>query len=258
MTYVLFSGGLDSWICLNWASARFGPESVRAIYFDFGQQYAEKEISSAQFLCGLVGVKLILRRDLLGILQENKVTGFIPFRNTMLLVHTAALPNAERVVFGALWAENAPDKQPEYLESMREVLRDQRESGTFTIETPLDAMTKRQAVQWARKRYGYLFATGIPHTISCYGDSILACSSCMSCWNRWVALYPETTDNRPAEWMLSKMSEQRPETDWRNISLVDRLERGFEWYRTLNRYTREFKGRRLVPYLWQRRHQAYS
>ncbi len=209
MTYVLFSSGLDSWCCLHEAILRCGVDNVRAIYFDMGQCYAQKEIAAAHELCNAVGVQLIIREDLNGLLCENRNTAEMPLRNLFLIMAIAAIPNARAVVFGMLKNEQPVDKNPKFVKRVQTLL-DSQTGGRFTIITPYADFTKTKMLGHALKHYKWpVFSEMLPITIGCHNATKEPCGECIACFNRWVAftlndvVIPVSSRPEPvAEWML--------------------------------------------------------
>jgi 7-cyano-7-deazaguanine synthase in queuosine biosynthesis len=249
---VLFSGGIDSLIHLWWAEEKFGARQLRLIYFDAGQCYAKRELSYAERLAVLHGLKL----DVIPLtaLKEDKKTGHIPMRNLLFLLHVAAStePEYDGVVFGMLKAESSEDKNPAFIRRTQKLIDTQfaktmyrAEKREFIIYTPFAGYTKTQMIRWYLQRD--FPAYQLYETVACYTPQGEMCGECISCANRWLAfdqigLTPEKYLEHPADGMLHRlwlMAHNKSDSNWKAVGLIKAWKRRqwiWEMYRSLTRY----------------------
>lgn len=191
MITVLFSGGIDSWACLNWAISTFGKKNIKALYALVGSSYASRELAVAGELCSKLGVVLETTAAL--DMVENPDDGHIPLRNTFLLLQSALDEECEGVVFGMLRGDSCEDKNNAYVALMQKLFDSQfkksiyrKTTRPFVIYTPFGNDTKTQLVAWAKKNTSLEW---MMETVGCYSYGVIPCGRCTSCFNRWVALY---------------------------------------------------------------------
>lgn len=229
MKYVLFSGGLDSLACLVWSIGKWGKENVMPIYFDFGQQYAEKEKLAFNKVCDILLIPQSLTVDAHETLVEDKETAYIPFRNTFLILMTAMQEDCDAIVFGMLQGSRTnPDTNPQFIKTMQKLLDSQtqqtpnQQGHKIQIYTPMEHFTKTEAVRWMNRKQNTVSIIQIreliARTVGCYREYITPCGQCMSCFNRWVALennylsHLDTYQMPPYNWMLENMRHDRQDS----------------------------------------------
>ncbi|WP_438728914.1 7-cyano-7-deazaguanine synthase QueC [Parasphingorhabdus sp. DH2-15] len=202
---VLLSGGLDSMVCA--ALAKEQGFRVFALTIDYNQRH-RVEIAAAQNIAAHLGLEkhIILPLDLrqfggsaltadisvpkTGVGDDIPVT-YVPARNLVFLSLTLAWAeavNAQNIFIGvnALDYSGYPDCRPEFIAKFGELAelatkagdQDMGEASHFTINTPLQYMTKAQIAAEA-KRLGLDPAM----SWSCYDPSEdgMACGLCDSC-----------------------------------------------------------------------------
>lgn len=194
---VLLSGGLDSLV--NLAEATAVGYDVTALFIDYGQKAADKELKAAGkqsdfYGCRLITVSLPWYRGLLPpglrgeltdnpahlISAEGDTYVWAPNRNGLLLAAAAAYAeyletNLILTGFNAEEAETFPDNSADFIAAYNESLRYSTSNGvmadSFTAE-----MDKKRIVARA-------IELGAPLNMvySCYGGGEALCGSCNSC-----------------------------------------------------------------------------
>lgn len=185
---VLFSGGLDSTVCLYLAIQDHGKENVHALIFDYGQVHSS-EISCAIKICE----KLNISFDLLpigGILKSSSPLlanaskqynsdgvekTFVPMRNMLFLtiaINRALTKGAANVVIGVNDSDNNyPDCSYDFILSLQTcanrsiIPKDARLSrNPVTIMTPLLYNNKRDTILLSRTLPGCYEMLAYTHT----------------------------------------------------------------------------------------------
>ncbi|MGE5339708.1 MAG: 7-cyano-7-deazaguanine synthase QueC [Gemmatimonadota bacterium] len=225
---VLFSGGLDSTVCLAWALSRYA--QVETVGFDYGQpQPVELEVRP-QVLGALrsafpewrerLGPDHVIKMAALVQIATTALTSdaqrrlaekslpstFVPGRNLLFLTYAAAIAFRRdlQILVGGMSEtdySDYPDSRDKVLQSLQRTLSlgmDQR----FTIETPLMRLDKAQTWQLAADLGGEkLIELLRAETHSCYmgvRDKLHAwgrgCGICPACalraagWDSWQAM----------------------------------------------------------------------
>src|SRR4051812_16895884 len=81
---VLFSSGIDSLACLQWARLHF--RSVVGLYVNLHTKYSQEEMQRSMELCAQLNVQFSLAQlPLLGEFESKDGFGHIPMRNIFLL-----------------------------------------------------------------------------------------------------------------------------------------------------------------------------
>lgn len=216
---VLFSGGIDSLGCLQWAVDKF--QIVTALYIDVGVSYSDLEISVVRDIIKLHRLRRLHVADMRFLGQRVGNIGHIPLRNTFFLEYASLF--ADNIVFGMLKGEMSEDKNPKYIRRMETLLNSQVVENLYNttrrrirIHTPFANKTKTDVVRYLRIQG---CQRDLEKTIGCINATtpMKACGHCISCFNRWVALenngwgeldkYPETWPkvNHPAVWGLDQL-----------------------------------------------------
>ena len=190
MIDVLFSGGMDSWIHLNWAIGEFGSDRVRAVYIDGVVDHVE-ELAAANKLALMASVRLTVIRVFLYV--KIRRLGISTGRNLIFILRVAALEDSEGVVFGRLTGASE-DKNEKFVVMVN--------SFRFSVQT--------KSVRAGQRFKIYLhsvirFQDSDDNSIYQYPSNraiasirpirlrleamIRQCGRCQSCFNRWVALY---------------------------------------------------------------------
>lgn len=169
MRLILLSGGIDS------VAAGLVSEADSALFVDYGQVAARKELQSARILSALTGWGFhVATVSSPGIPAPDSV-GVIPARNALLLTIAISLVGANgggEVVHGAAGADQAGfvDCRKEFFDLMRSVAA----PWGVSILTPL-IDKPRQDIIWnvPEKLRAY--------TWSCYTAGPIPCGECLSC-----------------------------------------------------------------------------
>ena len=178
---VLFSGGMDSTLCLIMAQRE--DASVEAVAVDYGQRHARQELAQAVLIAQTLAIPLHILRGVdvgdgaltCGVGELDSASAVLPGRNKALLRAAGWLHGlrASELVIGAT-LDDAPhfeDCRPEFFEALSV------EWG-IRIEAPLVAMTKADVV-CAFAAWGA--SSTLVYTYSCYRGAELACGFCGAC-----------------------------------------------------------------------------
>lgn len=198
----LFSGGLDSTVCLY--LARSQQYETVALSIEYGQRHY-KEVSKAQDIARALQVRhyfaslsmpwkgssllddkvrLPQNRDL-PILSKEIPSTYVPGRNSAFLalaMSCAETENADAIFFGAnaLDYSGYPDCRPEYLEAfVRAMLLGTKigiEGKKIEIQTPLLHLSKKDIVLLGKK-----LDVPFEKTWSCYAGEDTPCGVCDAC-----------------------------------------------------------------------------
>jgi 7-cyano-7-deazaguanine synthase len=203
---VLLSGGLDSTTTL--AIAKNEGYEIYAISFDYGQRH-KNELAAAKRVALSLGVRqhIVISFDLrciggsaltsdmevpkereLSDIGEGVPVTYVPARNTIFLSFSlgwAEVLGAPHIFIGvnALDYSGYPDCRPEYIKAYQEMANLATKAGvegssSFTIHTPLMAMSKADIVKKGR-------ALGVDFSLTwtCYDPAPggVACGRCDAC-----------------------------------------------------------------------------
>lgn len=201
---VLFSGGLDSTVCLaaarREAVARFRPPPF-ALTFDYHQRH-RRELVRARLICDHLSIEqLTVEIDATtwggSALTDNAIPvpeasapdtippTYVPARNLVFLSIATSIAEArelDRIVIGvnALDYSGYPDCRPEFIDSFRTTARLGTRRGVsghpIEVVAPLVGMTKAEIV-----RQGLDLDAPLALTWSCYRGLDRPCGSCDSC-----------------------------------------------------------------------------
>jgi 7-cyano-7-deazaguanine synthase len=209
---VLFSGGIDSTVCLTGAVKTFGADEVVALTMFYGQKH-EKELESAKAVAEHLGVKHMIK-DLSAVFeidnnpllskstqqmpqgsyaeQERDPDGmsktYVPFRNGLFLSYAAAIAyslGATRVFYGAHADDAAGNAYPDCTEDFYDGMNAAIFEGTgkkVQMYAPLLEMNKAMIV-----REGIDLNAPLHLTWSCYEGRKHACGKCGTCIDRLAA-----------------------------------------------------------------------
>lgn len=196
---VLFSGGLDSTVCLYWALAQ-GYECL-ALSVSYGQKHS-REVAAAKAIAKNLGVKFEHITLSLPWLAASSLVGekdvpaadaddigkkvpstYVPARNLLFVSLAASFADAvgaEAVVLGpnAVDYSGYPDCREEFYKPLSSAVKE----GTVNqpkILTPLIKMSKAQIIKLGAE-------LGVPFekTWSCYRGGARPCGQCESCYLR--------------------------------------------------------------------------
>ncbi len=199
---VLFSGGLDSAICL--ALAHTQGFEVYALTFDYGQRHAA-ELTAAK---NIVSVLQVAEHKIISLtplhLDSSALTDksinipdyvdtqgvpvtYVPARNTIFLsiaLGYAEVIGAYDIFIGVNSVDfvNYPDCRPEYITAFERLANLATKAGVegqgFTIQAPLLNLSKAEAIALGNK-------LGVDYlaTVTCYqaNEQGHACGTCSSC-----------------------------------------------------------------------------
>ncbi len=209
---VLFSGGIDSTVCLAQAVKIYGNKNVIAVSFDYGQNNS-KELIQSKEICDYYKVEHVVidiknifefsnsslikksNRDIphetydvqYKKLKENEnVSTNVPFRNGVMLSICASFAlskNAKVIYYGIHHEEGIahelyPDCSSEFDYAMDMAIY----TGTgkkVSIVSPLVEMSKKEIIELGTK-------LKIPFNLTwtCYEDNEYACGKCTACIDR--------------------------------------------------------------------------
>ena len=210
---VLFSGGLDSSVCLGLAVKKYGADEVLALSVNYGQKH-RKEIAAAERVAAFYGVKRITL-DLGEIFKDSSctllegssgeipheeyaaqleksggapVTTYVPFRNGLFLSSAAAVAlshGCSVIYYGAHADDAAGNAYPDTSAAFNRAISDAIYIGSgneLRIEAPFIDQPKSRVVAVGAE-------LGVPFelTWSCYEGHEKACGVCGTCRDRLAA-----------------------------------------------------------------------
>ena len=207
---VLFSGGLDSTVCLGLAVRAYGVGEVLALSVSYGQKH-KKEMEASQRIAEFYGVKRLTldlgeifrgsacallegaaegipHADYSSQLAESRgapVSTYVPFRNGLFLSSAAAVAishGCEVIYYGAHADDAAGAAYPDTSAAFNRAIADAVYIGSgnaVRIEAPFIDRPK-SAVVAAGKEIGVPFEM----TWSCYEGREKACGVCGTCRDR--------------------------------------------------------------------------
>lgn len=210
---VLFSGGLDSTVCLGMAVREYGAGEVLALSVYYGQRH-KKELEAAARVAGYYGVRQItldlgeLFKDstcsLLEGASEDIPTGdyseqlektngapvstYVPFRNGLFLSSAASVAlshGCEVIYYGAHADDAAGNAYPDTSEAFNEAISRAIWLGSgkaLTVLAPFIDQPKSQVVATGRELH-----VPLELTWSCYEGHEKACGVCGTCRDRRLA-----------------------------------------------------------------------
>ena len=207
---VLFSGGLDSTVCLGLAVEKYGANEVLALSIYYGQKH-KKEMEASEKLAAFYGVKRITL-DLGEIFKDSNCTllegaeediphedyseqlekakgspvnTYVPYRNGLFLSSAAsvALSNGCEVIYYGAHADDAagnayPDTSVEFNNAIADAIYI-GSGNALRVAAPFIDKPKANVVA-AGKEIGVPFAL----TWSCYEGREKACGVCGTCRDR--------------------------------------------------------------------------
>lgn len=192
---VLFSGGMDSTVCLHWAMERH--DEVIALLVDYGQVHSV-ELESAKQITDRLGIAALLVSLPEGTLKgDSTLLGgqgaapgaaveYVPMRNMLLLAlaaNRAVVWNCHKIVFGATQTDMGgfPDCGHLFLASAQRTIDDSLPATAkpLALQTPLRYADKQQVVEMAAELSGCMESLALSHT--CYRGVRPGCGKCSSC-----------------------------------------------------------------------------
>ncbi len=210
---VLLSGGQDSTTSLYWAKEKYGADELLALSIFYGQRHAP-ELQAAQNIAKMAGVRHVeleatvlaaigdsdlVKKDTeikadggykdtatLDTMSKGLPTSFVPGRNLLFLSLAAAVAvreGAKEIVTGVCQTDFSgyPDCRRLFIDSLERTLTlaMPSQSGPFSIQTPLMAITKADTVRLARGLPGCWEALALSAT--CYEGKRPGCGVCPAC-----------------------------------------------------------------------------
>ena len=188
---ILFSGGLDSTVCLYWAKKEFGKE-ITTLHFSYSQQNQSHELIATK--------KIIEKNDLLTHYYHIEIDKelipvpktyignfFIPGRNLLFLTLAGIFAynhKIEHIVLGTRQLSRFPDCSDHFTKSAQISLHLALKYN-ITIHTPLMNRSKGYTIKLAQKLPGCMEA--LSYTRSCYSDNDIPCNNCEACAGRILA-----------------------------------------------------------------------
>ena len=196
---VLFSGGLDSTVCLYWAINK--GYNCEILSFDYGQKH-KREILSVKKIAKKLNLKpniiklnlpwlkvssLVDKCKKLPISARAEIgkklsipSTYVPARNLMfasIAVSFAESIGAEAIVLGpnVLDYSGYPDCRPKFYEQLSKAVAQGCER-KVKILTPIIKLSKREIVKLGKK-----LKAPVEDTWSCYAGGIKPCGKCDSC-----------------------------------------------------------------------------
>jgi len=200
---VIFSGGMDSTVCLYWAKRKF--DEVEAITFQYDQKH-DNEVSAAKKICDLAKVRQkIVKLDFLPELVKSNLfqgqgnvnelnekelpSSFVPNRNQLFitLAHAYAQKiGAKHLVTGVCQTDYSgyPDCRESFIKLIQ-LTTNEGSQENILIHTPLMHLDKAQTFDYAEGLGCYSVVMNLSQT--CYnGDKTInawgkGCGKCPAC-----------------------------------------------------------------------------
>ena len=207
---VLFSGGLDSSVCLGLAVKEYGPDEVLALSIYYGQKH-RKELEASEKVAAFYGVKRITL-DLGEIFRDSRcslleaageeipheaysaqlaksdgapVSTYVPFRNGLFLSSAASVAlssGCEVIYYGAHADDSAGSTYPDTSPAFNSAIADAIYIGSgnaLRVVAPFIGRPKADVVAVGKE-------IGVPFelTWSCYEGREKACGLCGTCRDR--------------------------------------------------------------------------
>lgn len=191
---ILYSGGLDSFLMYRYAvgTGLYAPEDIKCVYYDIGQDYAEKEIAVLPDFVEIRKVDWLNIVDNTGGKEGNESGSiFIPGRNMVLATLAASQYLPDVIWLGALAGEGhegATDKNYKFKKQITELMSYVLSpfKGEVKLSYPFAEMNmgKRDIVSYAIMN-GLATAEEILATSSCMSGVEEKCGKCVVCFRRW-------------------------------------------------------------------------
>jgi len=223
---VLFSGGLDSSVCLGLAVRKYGADEVLALSIFYGQKH-KKELEASERVADFYEVRRmtldlgeIFKDSACSLLESSDeeiphedyseqlkktngapVSTYVPFRNGLFLSCAASIAlskGCEVIYYGAHSDDAAGSAYPDTSSEFNKAITDALYIGSgnaLKVEAPFINKTKTDVVAEGVR-------TGVPFelTWSCYEGHDKACGVCATCLDRLKA-FKENGLKDPVEYM---------------------------------------------------------
>ena len=207
---VLFSGGLDSTVCLAMAVKEYGADQVIALSIAYGQKH-RKEMEASEKIASFYGVTRrtldlgeIFKGSSCSLLEESEdeiphedyvdqlseadgdpLTTYVPYRNGLFLSSAAAIAlscGCEVIYYGAHADDSAGNAYPDTSSAFNDAISQAIYIGSgnaLTVIAPFINASKADVVAAGAK-------LGVPFelTWSCYEGHEKACGTCGTCRDR--------------------------------------------------------------------------
>lgn len=195
---IIFSGGIDSSLCLYEAMHTYGVQNILALSFNYDQTHAQELVSAHKIATDWKVEHLTLKLDFLKQISESALTNkessnvVLPGRNGLFIRIAAILGfkhNAFTIITGVNEADapDFPDCRRPFMDALEKVLRMDFENESFRILTPISGLSKKAILERAHK-LGILKYL-LENTTTCYhGISQPGCEKCLACKIRNKAL----------------------------------------------------------------------
>lgn len=222
---VLFSGGLDSSVCLGMAVEKYGAGEVLALSVYYGQKH-KKEMTASEQVAAYYGVKRItldlgeIFKDSTCTLLEGADEGipheeyseqlkktegkpvntYVPYRNGLFLSSAAAIAlshGCKEIYYGAHADDAAGNAYPDTSTAFNKAISDAIYIGSgneLTVVAPFIDKPKAEVV-----RTGMEIGVPFELTWSCYEGHEKACGVCGTCRDRLAAFAANGVQD-PAEY----------------------------------------------------------
>lgn len=210
---VLFSGGLDSSVCLGMAVDKYGADQVLALSVSYGQKH-KKELEASEKVAAYYGVRR-LTLDLGEIFKDSSCTllegskeeiphedysrqleknpdvpvnTYVPYRNGLFLSSAASIAlchGCEEIYYGAHADDAAGNAYPDTSIAFNEAIAEAIFIGSgnaLKVVAPFIDKSKAEVV-----RKGLELGVPFEMTWSCYEGHEKACGVCGTCRDRLAA-----------------------------------------------------------------------
>ena len=209
---VLFSGGIDSTVCLAKAINEVGKENVLALSIDYGQNNI-KELNAVKNICKyydvkneVVDLKNVFKYSSSSLIKESKykiphetydkqylklgpnddVSTNVAFRNGVFFSICASIAISKKynVIYNGIHREDGvayelyPDCSIEFSNYMSDAIY-KGSNGKVSLISPLVEMRKKEIIALGKE-----LKIPFDKTWTCYEDNELPCGKCTACMDR--------------------------------------------------------------------------
>lgn len=209
---VLFSGGIDSTVCLIKAIGEVGLKNVLALSIDYGQNNI-KELDKAKEICDFYKVEHIIinlkdafkycnsslikssnkkiphisyEKQFLKLAPQDEVSTNVAFRNGVMISVSASIALSKKInkIYIGLHCEDEiknhmyPDRSKKFINVMS-LLVNSGTNNKVSLISPLIDMNKKEIVNLASK-----LKVPFEKTWTCYEDDKSPCGKCSACIER--------------------------------------------------------------------------
>ena len=248
MKFLLFSGGLDSFI--YWRLLK----EPTCLYVPMGHRYGGLEYNRVKRMRTRHPSLEIIFCERLPLGAWERPDAYIPFRNLILATFAALPEDVTAVYLGAVAGESSRDKSTRFFNDASRLLSF-LEGRKIQVAAPYRHLTKAQLVALYLKE-GHP-ADDLYNTTSCYNPRGTYsnpegfCGRCRACFRRWVAMYAnglheqyysppwEFEVGTPSQWLANL--KQVPLREWPAV-----LRNNHHAYQMVYRARREEQHRRTL------------